>query len=153
MSYNDAHVRKQLTPPMKDLLAEYERCTNRTVHLDYARVSALTALDIRGVTVDGMFTVIRYVSRLIRTGENRRKVGTFTPASLEFMNLCGDTSRFMDRLQTAREELVANRIVKNKTVAVTRGEITRLEEVRTERAPEAMRNTVVEALRAIADNL
>ncbi len=36
---------------------------------------------------------------------------------------------------------------------MTRGEITRLEEVRTERAPEAMRNTVVDALRAIADNL
>ena len=85
-------------------------------------------------------------------------MGTFTPASLEFVNLLGDSARFIDRLQTAREELVNKRIRKGRLVAATHqlgdGEtITRLEPDLSQRAPEDTRSLVAAALRGIADAL
>jgi hypothetical protein len=157
MKRNDTHFRQMLTPLQRDLLAEYERCTQRTVTLDYLRLAALAQLSIRDVTVDDMFTVIRYVKRRIRAGDNKRKVGTFTPASLEFGNLVGDYAKFEDQLQTAREELASRRIVKGKLVSVTRpasatDTITRLEP-EPERAPQPMRDALRAALGNLMDGL
>lgn len=158
MSYNDASMRAHMSPHQAALLAEYCRCTKRTVTLTYARLEPLATMERRGITVDDVFTVIRYVKRLIRTGENRRKVGTFTPASLEFGNLFGDYAKFEDRLQTAREELIAKRVRKNKMVAATHqlpdgDSITRLEPQTDNRAPADTRLLVAAALREIADSL
>lgn len=158
MKYSDARFRAMCTPQQKELLDEYERCTKRTVTLDYCRLSALATLAHRDVTRDDMFTVIRYVRRRIRLGDNKHKVGTFTPASLEFGNLIGDAAKFEDRLQTARQEIAAKRIVNGKVVPVAHalgnGEvINRLEEVRPERAPEGTRALVAAALRGILEGL
>lgn len=105
--YNDHHFRTMLTLQQKELLTEYERCTKRIVTLDYQRLAALAALANRDVTRDDIFTIVGYVRRRMRKGDNKKKVGTFTPASLEFGNLLGDAARFEDRLQTAREELIS----------------------------------------------
>jgi len=149
VSYSDTRFRQMLTLPQTALLNEYERCTKRTVTLDYIRLSALATLEIRDITVDDVFLVIRYVRKRIRAGDNKRKIGTFTPASLEFGNLFGDYAKFEDRLQTARAEMAEKRVVKGKMVAVQRGEITRLEETREERAPEQMRTAVADVLRTL----
>ena len=155
----DLRLRREMTTACLALLLAYEAATGRTAYVtDYQRVGYLHALEMRDVTPDDIWTVVRYVRRLIRTGENRRKVGTFTPASLEMTNLLGDTARFMDRLQTAREELVAKRIVKNRLVAVERkisetDTITRLEPQTDNRAPQDTRSFVAAALRGIADSL
>jgi hypothetical protein len=114
------------------LLAEYERCTNRVVRLDHMRVEALFILVNRDVTPDQIFDVVRYVKKRIRAGDNKRGVGMFKEASLEFMNLLGDAGRFQDRLITARTETISRRAHKGKLVPVTRAvsdgdTITRLE--------------------------
>jgi len=148
-----------MTPACLALLLAYESATGRTAYVtDYQRVGYLHALEMRDVTPDDIVTVVRYVTRLIRTGENRRKVGTFTPASLEMSNLLGDTARFMDRLQTAREELVNKRIRKGRLVAAKHqlgdgSTITRLEPDTSQQAPEPVRALVAAALRGIADAL
>jgi hypothetical protein len=156
--YGDASFRQMMTPRQAELLTEYCRCTKRIVTLNYMRLEALSILEQRDISVDDVFTVIKYVKRLIRTGENRRKVGTFTPASLEFGNLFGDYAKFEDRLQTAREELIAKRVRKNKMVAATHqlpdgDSITRLEPQTDNRAPADTRLLVAAALREIADSL
>jgi len=156
--YGDSHIRKMLSATMLALLNEYERCTKRTTTLDYSRLAALTTLELRGITVDDIFTVVRYVKRLIRTGENKKRVGTFTLASLEFGNMFTDYSKFEDRLQTAREELIAKRIRKNKLVAVATqvseaDTITRLLPDTSQHAPDSMKTLTAAALRSIADSL
>lgn len=140
------------------LLEAYEAATKRVVHLDYQRVNVLVTLSNRDVSPDDIWTVVRYVKRLMRTGENRNRIGKFVPASLEFMNLLGDTSKFCDRLQTAREELVAKRIQKGRLVAATHqldngDTITRLEPQRDERAPLPMREAVVSGLLELVKGL
>lgn len=153
----DLRLRRELGADERLLLEAYEAATKRTVHLDYQRVNVLFSLATRDVTPDDIYTVVRYVRRLIRTGANRRKVGTFTPASLELMNFAGDVSRFCDRLQTAREELVSKRIRKGRLVPATvqvseRDSITRLVP-EAERAPEPARALVAAALRGILEGL
>ena len=154
---NDRHFRQMLTPLQRDLLAEYERCTNRTVTLDYLRLAALAQLSIRDVTVDDIFTVIRYVKKRIRCGDNKRKIGTFTPASLEFGNLLGDYAKFEDRLQTAREELASKRIHRGKLVPhvhdLGNGDTITLLAPEPDRAPVAMRDALRSALGNIMEGL
>lgn len=149
----DLRLRREMPAGCRELLEAYEAATSRMVTLDYFRVNILLALYLRDVTMDDIWTVARYVRRLIRTGANKNKVGTFTPASLEMVNLLGDTSRFCDRLQTAREELVSKRIRKGRLVPATvqvseRDSITRLVP-EAERAPESARALVAAALRGI----
>lgn len=158
MRYSDARFRGMLTPAQKDILDEYERCTKRVVTVDYIRLTALAQLAHREVTRYDVFLVVRYVRKRIRLGDNKHKVGTFTPASLEFGNLLGDCAKFEDRLQTARAEMAGKRVVNGRivpvTVALGNGEsITRLEECRPERAPEAARALVAAALRGILAGL
>lgn len=154
----DLRLRCELPPDSRLLLEAYEAASKRVVCLDYERAGIIERLVIRDISPDDIWTVVRYVKRLIRTGANKRKVGTFTPASLEMVNLLGDTARFMDRLQTAREELTAVRIVKGRRVVVTTqvsatDTITRLEEHNPERAPEPARALVAAALRGILQSI
>lgn len=155
----DLRLRREMSAACLALLLAYEAATGRTAYVtDYARVGYLNSLAIRDVTPEDIITVVRYVRRLIRTGANKRKVGTFTPASLEFTALLGDTGKFIDRLHTAREELINRRIVKGKMVAVTRDlgngdTMTRLEPDCSQQAPESMKAIVAAALRGIADSL
>lgn len=146
-----------LTKQQAELLAEYERCTRRTVTLDYQRLIALAQLANRDVTREDIFTIVAYIRRRIRLGDNKRKVGTFTPASLEFGNLLGDAARFEDRLQTAREEALAKakrgRGPKAKVLECGNGEtITRLEEAPSREA-EPIRNAIATYLKAVVKAL
>lgn len=155
---SDLRLRRELPGDERLLLEAYEAATKRTVHLDYQRVNVLFALANRSVTQDDIFNVVTYVKRLIRTGENKHKIGKFVPASLEFMNLMGDTSRFCDRLQTAREELAAVRIVKGKRVRTTiqvseNDSVTRFETQKPERAPRELRDNLVDGLKDLIANL
>lgn len=148
----DKRMRRELGAEETLLLEAYEAATKRVVHLDYERAGVLVILANRGVTQDDIFTVVSYVKRLIRKGENRQKIGTFVPASLEFVNLLGDTSKFCDRLQTARECLISKahrgKGLAPVTLKIAEGEtITRIQEV--ERAPAECRELVVASLKSL----
>jgi hypothetical protein len=153
----DLRLRGAIPKEEAELLAAFEYATGRDCAcFDYQRASMLHALACRDVTPDDIVTVVRYVRRLMRTGENKRKVGTFTPASLEFVNLLGDCARFMDRLQTAREDLVrrAHRGKGMGSVTLKLSEsdsITRL--VPVERAAVPIREAIVGSLLALVKDL
>lgn len=157
MSYNDVSLRNQLPADCAALLAEYERCTKHIIKLDHMRCDCLHRLAQRDISPDDMFTVIRYVRKRIRAGDNKRGIGMFKECSLEFSNLLGDVGKFQDRLHTARLELTEKRRKGTKLVTVVQdlggGETISRLDTAPDRAAEPVRLAVANALRALITNL
>lgn len=154
MAYNDRRIRNDLPASCRALLDAYESGTKRTLHLDHMRVGFLHALAMRDITAADMHIMITYVRRRIRAGDNKKGIGFFREASLEFANLCGDTGKFCDRLHTAKLEISNAKARRQKQLAPSTvrdgaSTITRIVEAPL-RAAEPVRAVLAGLLRGIA---